>query len=180
MTDTGHPARENPIPTPANSSCGRRALCGWSPPPLPADTALKGRADRILVGTAPAVVMVAMVIGLLNLAPHLPIRAGLTIDGVAAFVGGTWCSLNFWRCHHAHCLVTGIGWLALSVFAFFESGLGHSVIGGNEQPVFLGVLAVALIFECGWYVTLTPTPSVRTPSRLNSDSWSSLDVERAA
>jgi hypothetical protein len=97
--------------------------------------------------------MVAIVIALLNLGPHLPLRAELAVDGVAALVGGTWCSLNFWRCRHAHCLVTGAGWLGLSVFAFVESGLGHSIIGGDEQPIFLAVLAAALIFECAWFAT---------------------------
>ncbi len=96
--------------------------------------------------------MVAIVVGLLNLGPHLPTRAGLAVDGLAALVGGVWCSLNFWRCQHAHCLVTGIGWLALDVFAFAESSLGYSIIRGYEQPVFLGILAAALVFECGWYL----------------------------
>jgi hypothetical protein len=127
-----------------------RALCGWSPPPLPADTTLKRRVDRILVGNAPTLVRLAVVIGLLNLAPRLPARPDLATVGVAALAAGVWCSLNFWRCHHAHCVVTGIGWLALSAFAFIESGLGHSIIGGDERPVFLGVLAAGLIFECCW------------------------------
>ncbi|MGH9298455.1 MAG: hypothetical protein ACRDZT_00895 [Acidimicrobiales bacterium] len=135
----------------ADPSSGPRALCGWSPQPLPADTALKRRVDRVLVGNLPAIVMVAAVVAFLNIAPHLPIRAGLAVDGIAALFGGGWCSLNFWRCRHAHCLVTGFGWLALGVFVFVEAGIGHSIIGGYEQPVFLGVLAIALIFECGWY-----------------------------
>jgi hypothetical protein len=50
-----------------------------------------------------------------------------------------------------------VGWLALSAFAFIETGLGHSVIGGYEQPVFLGVLALALVFECGWYLAYHST-----------------------
>lgn len=136
----------------AGSSCGPRALCGWSPPPLPADTTLKSRVDRILVGNAPALAMLVIVLGLLSLAPHLPVRAGLAVDGLVSFVGGAWCSLNFWRCRHAHCLVTGTGWLTLSMFAFVECGLGHSIIGGDEQPVFLGVLAAALVFEYAWYL----------------------------
>ncbi|MGH8997119.1 MAG: hypothetical protein ACRDYB_14005 [Acidimicrobiales bacterium] len=135
-----------------NPSCGPRALSGWSPQPLPADTTLKRRVDRVLVGNVPAMVMVVVVVALLNVAPHLPTRAGLVMDGLAALVGGGWCSLNFWRCRHAHCLVTGVGWLALSVFVFVEGGIGRSSIGGNEQPVFLAVLAVALIFETTWYL----------------------------
>lgn len=137
---------------PGNPSCGPRAVCGWSPQPLPADTALKRRVDRVLVGNVAAIVMVIVVVALLNLAPHLPTRAGLVVDGLAALVGGGWCSLNFWRCRHAHCLVTGVGWLALSVFVFVEAGIGRSSIGGNEQPVFLAILAAALIFEITWYL----------------------------
>jgi hypothetical protein len=34
-----------------------------------------------------------------------------------------------------------------------ETVLGHSVIGGNEQPVFLGVLVAALAFEAIWCLT---------------------------
>ncbi|MGH2719101.1 MAG: hypothetical protein ACRDJU_11025 [Actinomycetota bacterium] len=137
--------------TASSEYCGPRALCGWSPPPLPADTTLKSRVDRILGGNLPALVMIAIVVGLLNVAPHLATRPALALEGLGAFVGGAWCSLNFWRCRHAHCLVTGAGWLALSVFVFAEAAIGHSVIGGYEQPVLLGVLAAALLFECGWY-----------------------------
>jgi hypothetical protein len=153
LTGTDRRHDESRVETAPGTSCGPRALRGWSPLPLPADTALKGRVDRLLVGNAPAFVMVAVVVGLLNVGPHLSIRAMLALDGLAALVGGTWCSLNFWRCRHAHCLVTGAGWLALSVFAFTESVLGHSVIAGYEQLVLLGVLAAALIFEYGWYLT---------------------------
>jgi hypothetical protein len=46
--------------------------------------------------------------------------------------------------------LTGAGWLGLGVFAFVEAGLGHSVIDGYEQPVFLIVLAVGVAFELVW------------------------------
>lgn len=135
----------------AEPACGPRALCGWSPRPLPADTMLKGRVDRILVGNAPAIVMVVTVVALMNIAPHLPVRPGLVVDGLAALVGGSWCSLNFWRCRHAHCLVTGVGWLLLGLFVFVEAGIGHSDIGGNESPVLLAILGLGLLFETAWY-----------------------------
>ncbi len=129
----------------------RRALFGWSPPDLPADTAVKRRADRLLPRTgAAAVLFYAVVIALLNVAPHLPERGGLAVDGLAALAGAAWCALNFWRCRHAHCVVTSTGWAALSVLAFTGAGLGHSLIGGDEQPVFLGVLAAAVLFEAVW------------------------------
>jgi hypothetical protein len=134
------------------SGCtGRNALWGWSPPDLPADNALKRRADRLLPRTGwPVFLYFAVVAGLISLAPHLPERADLAADGLAALAAGAWCALNFWRCRHAHCVVTSTGWLALSVLAFAEAGLGHSVIGGDEQPVFLAVLAVAVAFEAVW------------------------------
>jgi hypothetical protein len=135
-----------------SDTCGTRALCGWSPAPSAADTALKERVDRVLAGNAPAIVMLVVVVGFLNLAPHLPTRGQLATVGLAGLVGGAWCGLNFWRCRHAHCVVTGVGWLALGAFAFAEAGFGHSVIGGYEQPVFLGVLALALVFEGAWYL----------------------------
>ncbi|MGH9086681.1 MAG: hypothetical protein ACRDYZ_00950 [Acidimicrobiales bacterium] len=145
-------------------SCGPRALCGWSPPSLPDDTSLKRRVDPLLVGSRPALAVVVVVVALLNVAPHLPTRAGLAVDGLAALGAGAWCSLNYWRCRHAHCLVTGTGWLVLSIFLFAESAIGHSVIGGYEQPVFLGILAAGLIFEACWFLsrsTNTVTPSRR-------------------
>lgn len=56
------------------------------------------------------------------------------------------------RCRHAHCLITGPGWLAFGAFALVEAGLGRSLIAGYEQPVFLGILAVAVTFEISWYL----------------------------
>jgi hypothetical protein len=94
-----------------------------------------------------------VVITLLSLAPHVPVRATLGVDGLAALVAGGWCSLNFWRCRHAHCLVTGAGWLVLALFAIVETGIGRSVIHGGEQIIFLAVLAAGLLFEGGWYLT---------------------------
>lgn len=144
---TAEPARTKA----SDATCGR-ALCGWSPASLPADTSLKRAADIVRVGNVAAVGVLVVVIGLLNLAPHLSLRPSLAVDGLAALVAGGWCSLNFWRCRHAHCLITGPGWIALGAFAFIEAGLGHSVIGGNEQVVFLAVLGAALAFEAAWYL----------------------------
>ena len=56
----------------------------------------------------------AAVIALLNLAPHLPERGNLAVDGLAALAAAAWCGLNFWRCRPAHCIVTSTGWAALS------------------------------------------------------------------
>jgi hypothetical protein len=128
-----------------------RALWGWSPPDLVADTPVKRRIDRLLPRSGlPALACFAAIVGLLTLAPHLPLRAGLAADGLAALAGAAWCAVNFWRCRQAHCAVTSTGWLALSILALAEAGTGHSLISGYEQPVFLAVLAAALAFEVAW------------------------------
>ncbi len=132
-------------------SCCAPALWGWSPPPLPADTPLKRRVDRLMPRTgAPALVYYLAVIGLLNLAPHLPTRGYLATEGLAALAAGAWCGLNFWRCRHAHCLVSGGGWLGLALLAGSETVFGHSWLRGHEQAAFLAVLVVALVFEGVW------------------------------
>lgn len=128
-----------------------RALWGWSPPPLPADSGLKRLVDRLLPRTGvPAALYYGAVVAVLLAAPRLPIRAELGLDALAALAAGGWCALNFWRCRHAHCAVTGGGWLLLSGFCLVEAGMGRSVIHGDEQLVFLAVLAAALVFEAVW------------------------------
>lgn len=146
-----------------SQTCGGRALCGWSPTSLPADSDVKRRVDRIRVGNVAAVGVVIVVVGLLNLAAHLAIQPALVVDGLAGLAAGSWCALNFWRCRHAHCLITGPGWLAFGLFALVEAGLGHSLINGYEQPVFMGILALGIIFEISWYMSrrsnaITPAP----------------------
>lgn len=147
----------------AGGGC-RGALWGWSPPDLPADSPVKRRVDRLLPRTGwPAILYFAAVIGLLNLAPHLPERANLAVVGLAALAAAGWCGVNLWRCRHAHCVITSTGWLALSVLALIGAGLGHSVIGGDEQPVFLGVLGAAIVFEAIWYCVRGTNSVARAP-----------------
>jgi hypothetical protein len=153
----GHLAARRSGPVSADRvSCGaRRSSKGWSPPPLPADTQLKRLVDRFLPrGGLPVVVFFAAVIGMLNLASLLSNPAAeLALEGAAALAAGGWCALNFWRCRHAHCLVTGVGWLGLSLLAFVEAGLGHSVIGSYERGVFVVVLVIGCVFEAAWQIT---------------------------
>lgn len=131
--------------------CDGGALWGWSPPPLPADTVPKRAVDRVLPRAGwPVVAYFVAVFVMVSLASHVPNRAGLALVGVAGFAGGGWCAANFWRCRHAHCLITSTGWLALSGLAFVETVIGHSVIGNTEQIVFVGVLAVGIAFEILW------------------------------
>lgn len=124
--------------------------CG--PPDLPADTARKRLADRLLPrGGRSACGYFLAVAGLWSLYSALSGWAGLAVAAVASFAGGAWCSANFWRCRHAHCLVTGAGWSALAGLSASEALLGHSVIGGFEGIAFLAVLAAGVAFEAGWY-----------------------------
>jgi hypothetical protein len=135
-----------------SSSCQvGQGLWGWSPPLLVADTRLKRWVDGLLPRTGGAALLFwAGFIALLNLAPRLPVRGDLLVDGIATLIGGAWCSLNFWRCRHAHCLVCGAGWLALSLFSFAEAGIGRSLASGKESLVLFGIAAAGLIFEAVW------------------------------
>lgn len=87
------------------------------------------------------------------LATGLPLRWELAMDALASLMGGTWCAVNFWRCRHAHCLVTGLGWLALGGLSLAEVGIDRSLIGGYEEGAFYGVLAVGILFEWLWVKT---------------------------
>jgi hypothetical protein len=144
---------EEPAPVVTAACCGGGALWGWSPPRLPADTASKRLVDRAQPRSGVRVLaFFAAVVVLLNVGQLLPRRADLATVGLAALLAGGWCALNFWRCRHAHCALTGAGWLALALFTFAEVALGRSVIGGDEPLVFLVVLGLGLVFEAGWYL----------------------------
>ena len=142
---------DQPAPSGAGGCCGAGALWGWSPRPLPADTPLKRLVDRVRPSTGvPLLGFFAAVVVLLNVGRLFGRRADLATVGLAALAAGGWCALNFWRCRHAHCAVTGAGWLVLAAFAFGEAAAGRSVIGGDEPLVFLAVLGAGLVFESGW------------------------------
>lgn len=137
----------------AGGCCRPSGLWGWSPPDLPSDSPAKRRVDRYLPRTGLAVfVYFAAVAALVNVAHLLGPRLELLTLTVAGVAGGGWCALNFWRCRHAHCLITGGGWLALAAFTAVEAGIGHSLVGRTESIVFVAVLAAGLLFECGWAV----------------------------
>ncbi len=141
------------------SGCVPRGRRAWSPPALPADTPVKRRVDRVLPRGRRAVAYFAAVTGLLGLAQLLPAPAYLMMDAAAFLAAGSWCAVNFWRCRQAHCLFTGSGGLLLALFAVAEAGLGHSLIGDDEQLVFLGVLAIGLVVEGTWYLSAWVVPA---------------------
>src|SRR5262249_60700943 len=100
-TVPGRDATGIPDPAAAPSCCGPRALFGWSPPALPADTALKRRVDAFMPRTGvPLVIFWAAVIVLLNIGLVLPRRLDLVAVGVASLAAGAWCTVKFWRCPH--------------------------------------------------------------------------------
>jgi hypothetical protein len=135
-----------------DSCCTPRARWGWSPPASEADTRAKRIVDRLLPATGlPLLAFYGAVIGLLLLAPLLPRRAEFGVDGIAFVAGAAWCGLNFWRSRHAHCLVTVTGWSALALLTFAEIVPNRSYMQGDEQLVFLAVLALGLVFEAIWF-----------------------------
>ena len=153
MTTSTSDARPARLPV-VDSSCAPSSLWGWSPPPLPASSRLERLVDRLMPRTGLELVLFyGFVIALLSIAPHLPRRAELIAEGFAFLAAGSWCALNFWRCRHAHCVVTAGAWLPLAAFAFVEAAIGRSLIRGFEQPIFLGFLAVGIVFEVVWQRT---------------------------
>ncbi|MGH7685577.1 MAG: hypothetical protein ACREN2_01970 [Candidatus Dormibacteria bacterium] len=141
----------NTDPTQPAHTDARRALWGWSPTDLPADTTWKRRVDRVLPRTGGGVLLYFLAVVLaLNLAGLLPRRPELVVVGLSAAAAGTWCAVNFWRCRHAHCLVGGVAWPALAAFCFVEAGLGRTLIGGDEALVFTAILVAAVAVEAGW------------------------------
>jgi len=155
-------------PSPAVAAaavCGR--WLGCSTPNLPADSGAKRAVDRLLPrsGWAFCLYFVAVVRCCRSPTRSPSTRGGLAVTAAAALAGGAWCSLNFWRCRHAHCVVTGAGWLVLAVLALVGAALGHSLIAGGENIVFLAILLVGALFEVGWYASHRSHAIPSTPGR---------------
>lgn len=137
--------------TETSSCCSPRALFGWSPPASVADTPAKRIADRVLPSTGYGLIaFFAAVIAALLIAPFFPRHIELAVEGLAFAAAAWWCGVNFWRSRHAHCVVTTVGWSALALLTFFEAVQGRSLILGDEQPAFLVLLGVAVVFEALW------------------------------
>lgn len=150
-------AQVRPPAVAAAAAAADGARRSWQPQPLlPADTLAKRMADRLLLrGLLPRqtyVALTAFAVAGTVLASLLPTRPGLVGYAGTAFVVGVYCSLNVWRCRAAHCLVTGPGYLLYGALASVEAGLGRSLVGGYEGPIFLALFAVAVLFEAGWRI----------------------------
>ncbi len=130
---------------------------GCSTPNLPADSGAKRAIDRLLPRSGWAFCLYfTAVVALVSIADQLSTRGGLAVTAAAALAGGAWCSLNFWRCRHTHCVVTATGWLVLALLALLAllgAALGHSLLGGAENIVFLAILLVGALVEVGWYAS---------------------------
>ncbi len=136
--------------TAAGQRCGSWLWC--SPPALPADTSVKVLVDRLLPRSGwPAALYFGTVAGLWSAYSQISERPGPLLAGFASLAGGAWCSVNFWRCRHAHCLVTGAGWLALTGLIGVELLIGRSLIAGAEGLAFLAILVAGVLFEIVWY-----------------------------
>ena len=148
-------------------TCGSWLWC--SPPSLPADTRAKRTVDRLILRTGwRRCAFFIAVAGLWTIYGHVPDRAGLAVAAVASLAPGGWCSVNFWRCRNAHCIVTGAGWLALDGLIIVETLLGHSLVGGFEGVAFLAILAAGVLFEAGWYL-MHGTNALTTTNRTQVD-----------
>lgn len=144
----GEPSRTRPV---ATKPCGPTALFGWSPPASPADTRARRLVDTYFLGSIPTVVTFVLASALVNIAPHVATLVQfLLLTAVASLLAGGWCATNFWRCRQAHCLIDGIGWLALAAFSLVEAAIGRSFTGDNEGTIFTAVLVVSLGFEFIW------------------------------
>jgi len=134
------------------ATCGvPRSSWGWSSPPHAAESRLKRAADGLRPRSGrPLAVRYAMVIALIALAAPLPVRGALIVDALAAAAARGWCAVNFWWCGHAHYVVTGGGWLGLTLLTAAEAADGRSVANGHEEVVFLAILALVLTFETLW------------------------------
>ena len=152
----------NEAPCPAERSRNIPLVC--PPPRLPADTPAKRLAGRLQPTGAGQWIFFAAVAAGISVAPVLPTRAGLALGAVVTFAASAWCLINFWRCREAHCVVNGYGWAALGLLEIVELGLGRSVIKGAEGLAFVGVLVVALVFECGWQARSGTNALTRTAS----------------
>lgn len=150
---------------PAHESSG-----AWRrrPPSLPATTRWHRLADRFLGGVqviGGTMGVLAVALGASLVASLLPDDIGIWI-GVAVYLAvGLYCSVNFWRCREAHCVITGVGFTVLGLGLLAEALGAHTVIGAYNGPIALGVLAVALAFEAVWRARYGTNAVCRTPTR---------------
>jgi len=79
----------------------------------------------------------------------LGLVGGLLVQAIFFLFAGTYCLANFARCREAHCIVTGLGWSALSV-AGVVAVLAQRDIRGGAWLAFLVIAVVGHGFEAVW------------------------------
>lgn len=106
-------------------------------------------ADRLLGGVQSIgnTGLLAVLLGAFFVASLLPDRIGVWIAVVLYLAVGLYCSVNFWRCREAHCVITGAGFTLLGLGLLAEALGVHTEIGEYNGPIALGVLAIAIAFE---------------------------------
>lgn len=123
---------------------------GGSPPNLPEGNPAKRFTDRLLPrGIWLCLSFVAIAFGV-TAATQLPGRPGLALGAVITLAASAYCLSNFRRCRAAHCIVSGAGWAALTLFEFIEIAVGRSLIHREEGLAFLAILVAAVCFEALW------------------------------
>ncbi len=87
---------------------------------------------------------------------------GLIVEGAVFLVAGIYCLANFIRCREAHCILTGVGWLALGAVSIAAAVARLD----DRSATWIAFLVVAVIghgFEAVWRAT-HGTNSLRTTS----------------
>ena len=75
--------------------------------------------------------------------------AGLYIGGLYFAAYSVYCVSNFARCREAHCIITGLGWGALTIVAFYAAVVRLDWFGPIWNT-FLIVFIVGHGFELIW------------------------------
>lgn len=137
--------------TPVTVRASTTGACSH-PVALPATTRWHRGADRLLraVYALGTVGLVAVVLAGFLVAALLPESVGIWLAGILYLAVGGYCSLNFWRCREAHCIVTGIGFTVLGLAVLAAAVGARTVVFEHEGSVLLGVLAAAIAFEAAW------------------------------
>jgi len=79
----------------------------------------------------------------------LGLSVGLLVEGAFFLIFGTYCLANFARCREAHCIVTGLGWLALAIVSLGAVLAGRD-IRGAAWTAFLVIAVAGHGFEWRW------------------------------
>lgn len=143
----------------------------WShPPSLPATSRGRRGADKALrsVDSSGRLGLLALVLAFV-LAFVLPDGIGIWFAGVLYLAVGLYCSVNFWRCREAHCVITGGGFTVLGL-AVLAAAVGMpTVIAAYASPIVLGILVLAVAFETTWRARYG-TKAVHLPHKSGADT----------